>query len=69
MDTAKQTWSTEYALQMVKHICKGTYIGHSEKCEKSFIPVRNDIFICNSCVSMLHSNKKLKPKFLANLAS
>lgn len=59
MDTAKQTWSTEYALQMVKHICKGTYIGHSENCEKTFIPVRNDIFICNSCM-LLQSNKKLK---------
>jgi hypothetical protein len=63
MNTAtitKQTWSTEYALQRVKHICKGTYIGHSEKCEKTFIPVRNDVFVCNSCVLMLQSNKKLK---------
>jgi hypothetical protein len=68
MDTAKQTWSTEYALQRVKHICKGTYIGHSEKCEKTFIPVRNDIFVCNSCM-LLQSNKKLKPQSLGNLAS
>jgi len=54
-------WSTEYALQRVRHICKGTYIGHSEKCEKIFIPVRNDIFICNSCMLLL-SNKKIEPQ-------
>jgi hypothetical protein len=55
--TSKQTWSTEYALQMVKHICKGTYVGYSEKCEGTFIPVRNDIFICNSCLLMTRGKK------------
>ena len=60
------SWSTEYALQRVRHICKGTYIGHSEKCERTFIPIRTDIFICNSCALMKKDNHKVVKKLISS---